>query len=79
MQKATLTENTSKPSKKALLIIDTQSEILYNKDDDEYHFNYKSFLRNVVALLEQAHASDTAIIYIQHDDGDGHSLKADRG
>lgn len=73
---STHSENTIRHSKTALLVIDTQVGVLYNRKTDEYVFNFNSFLKNVSDLLAKAHASDTAIIYIQHDGGEGHSLKA---
>lgn len=49
-----------------LLVIDIQKGIT-----DERLYNYNSFIKNTVKIIEAARQNNVEVIYVQHDDGPG--------
>lgn len=52
-----------------LLVVDTQKLITNSS-----LYNFALFVRNVEYLIEQARNNNIEVIYIRHDDGEGHEL-----
>ncbi len=52
-----------------LLVVDVQKLIT-----NEKLFNFDTFISNVQLLIEKARKNNVEVIYVRHDDGEGHAL-----